>query len=100
MEDGRHLDRDPGSRDRLGFHPAGPALTTDFDFTNSPEAKRAQAILEDRKLADDSISETFVIVGEPGSLEDPAFADQVNGFITDLQDLGPMCSRRCRQPSR
>ncbi len=28
----------------------GPALTTDFDFTNSPEAKRAQQILEERQL--------------------------------------------------
>ena len=67
----------------------GPALTTDFDFTNSPEAKRAQATLEDRKLADDAITETFVVVGEPGALEDPAFNERVNGFITDLKDLGP-----------
>ncbi len=26
----------------------GPTLTTDFDFTNSPEAKRAQQILEEQ----------------------------------------------------
>src|SRR5688500_18199621 len=67
----------------------GPALTTDFDFTNSPEAKRAEQILEDRNLSEDVITETFVIVGEPGAIEDPAFSEQVNGFITELQGLGP-----------
>ena len=67
----------------------GPALTTDFDFTNSPEAKRAQELLEDRQLSEDVITETFVIAGEPGAIEDPAFTDQVNGFITELEGLGP-----------
>ena len=66
----------------------GPALTTDFDFTNSPEAKRAQQILEDRRLTEDVITETFVVVGDPGAIEDPAFADRVNGFIAELQGLG------------
>ena len=28
----------------------GPALTTDFDFTNSPEAKQADQILQERRL--------------------------------------------------
>jgi RND superfamily putative drug exporter len=67
----------------------GPALTTDFDFTNSPEAKRAQLLLEDRQLSDDAITETFVIAGEPGAIEDPAFAGKVDGFLTELQGLGP-----------
>jgi putative drug exporter of the RND superfamily len=67
----------------------GQALTTDFDFTNSPEAKSAQQILERGKLADDAISETFVVAGDAGAIEDPAFVERVNGFITGLQDLGP-----------
>jgi hypothetical protein len=67
----------------------GPALTTDFDFTNSPEAKRAEQILEDRRLTEDVISETFVVAGEPGAIEDPAFAERVNGLLADLQGLGP-----------
>ena len=46
----------------------GPALTTDFDFTNSPEAKRAQQLLEDRNLAEDVITETFVLAAEPGAI--------------------------------
>ena len=42
----------------------GPALTTDFDFTNTPEAKRAEQILEEQRLSNDLITETFVIAGE------------------------------------
>jgi RND superfamily putative drug exporter len=68
----------------------GPALTTDFDFTNNPEAKRAQSILEERKLTQDIITETFVVAGESaGAVEDPAFAERVNGLLGSLSDLGP-----------
>lgn len=68
----------------------GPALTTDFDFTNSPEAKQAQQILEERALEQDVVTETFVIVGDSeGAVQDPAFAEQVNGLLDDLRALGP-----------
>ena len=67
----------------------GPALTTDFDFTNSPEAKRAQQLLEDRQLTEEVITETFVVAGDPGAIDDPAFTGRVNGFITELHGLGP-----------
>ena len=68
----------------------GPALTTDFDFTNTPEAKRAQLILEERGLEEDIITETFVVAAdEPGVAEDPAFVDRVNELLDDLRALGP-----------
>ncbi len=68
----------------------GPALTTNFDFTNSPEAKRAQTILEDRKLEQNAVTETFVVAGPgDGAVDDPAFVERVNGLLTDLNDLGP-----------
>ena len=68
----------------------GPALTTEFDFTNSPEAKRALQILQDRQLEEDVITETFVVVGDSdGAVQDPAFADRVNKLLDDLQALGP-----------
>ncbi len=67
----------------------GPALTTDFNFTNVPEAKRAMQILEDENLAEDTVSETFVVAGEPGAIEDPAFVERVNGFIAELEGLSP-----------
>src|SRR5829696_4197309 len=39
------------------------ALTTDLDFTNNPEAKQAQQILEQRKLEQDIVPETIVMTG-------------------------------------
>ena len=68
----------------------GTALTTSFDFTNSPEAKRAQAILEERKLEENAITETFVVAGQDeGAVEDPAFVERVNALLADLNALGP-----------
>jgi RND superfamily putative drug exporter len=68
----------------------GPALTTDFDFTNTPEAKQAQQLLEERGLQDNSVTETFVVAGsEAGAVQDPAFEEKVNGLLTGLQALAP-----------
>ena len=66
-----------------------PALTTDFDFTNSPEAKQAQQILEERALEEDVVTETFVVVGGDGAVQDPAYAERVNALLADLKELGP-----------
>jgi RND superfamily putative drug exporter len=65
------------------------ALTTDFDFTNSPEAKQAQQILDQAKLEQDVIPETFVITGGEGAVNDPGFTATVNSALTDLRNLGP-----------
>ena len=68
----------------------GPALTTEFDFTNVPEAKRAQQLLEERQLEEDIVTETFVVTTDAdGGIQDPAFAEQVNGLLDDLSALGP-----------
>ncbi|MEP6757693.1 MAG: MMPL family transporter [Actinomycetota bacterium] len=66
----------------------GPVLTTDFDFTNNPEAKRAQQILAASNLKQDVIPETFVITGGDGAVQDPAFAATVNAALDDLRALG------------
>ena len=65
------------------------ALTTDFDFTNNPEAKQAKEILDQRKLEQDVIPETFVMAGPAGAVKDPAFVQQVNAALSDLRKLGP-----------
>jgi RND superfamily putative drug exporter len=64
------------------------ALTTDFDFTNNPEAKRAQEILEQRRLEQDVITETVVMTGGDGAVQDPTFANQVNAALDDFRGLG------------
>src|SRR3990170_689272 len=67
----------------------GPVLTTEFDFTNTPEAKEAQEILEERRLEQDIVTETWVIAGEAeGATDDPAFVERVNAVLTDLSALG------------
>jgi len=65
------------------------ALTTDFDFTNNPEAKQAKEILDQRKLEQDIIPETFVLAGPAGAVQDPAFVQKVNSALDDLRALGP-----------
>ncbi len=68
----------------------GPALTTDFDFTNTPQAKRAQQILEERRLEQDIVTETWVIASDAeGAVQDPAFIERVNGVLGQLSGLGP-----------
>ncbi len=75
----------------VGFGASGvllsKSLTTDFDFTNNPEAIRAQKILEQKKLEQDISPETFVLVGGQGATKDPQFADKVNAALNDLQGL-------------
>jgi RND superfamily putative drug exporter len=65
----------------------GDALTTDFDFTNNPEAKRAQQVLEERGLEQDITPQTIVMVGT--DVQDPAFVEQVNGALKDLDAIDP-----------
>src|SRR5215470_8157080 len=63
------------------------SLTTDFDFTNSPEAIQAQKVLEKEHLEQDISPETFVLVGGDGATSDPQFADKVNAALSDLRGL-------------
>lgn len=65
----------------------GPALTTEFDFTNSPEAKRAEQVLQKELTGPDHVTETFIVIGADTSIEDPAFADHVNDILGEIGDL-------------
>src|SRR6266511_3348762 len=77
----------------LGFGASGAllsdALTTDFDFTNNPEAIQAQKLLEQKQLEQDVSPETFVLVGGDGATTDPQFASTVNSALDDLRALDP-----------
>src|SRR5215207_6518840 len=67
----------------------GSALTTDIDFTNTPEAKEAQQILEQRRLEQDIVTENWIIAGpDEGAVEDPTFVENVNAALEDLNALG------------
>jgi len=77
----------------LGFGASGvllsDALTTDFDFTNNPEAIQAQKLLEQKKLEQDVTPETFVMTGPQGATTDPAFTQAVNAALNDIRGLDP-----------
>ena len=75
----------------LGFGASGVllsnALTTDFDFTNNPEAIQAQTLLQQKQLEQDVTPETFVMTGPQGATTDPAFTTMVNAALNDLRAL-------------
>ena len=77
----------------LGFGASGAllskALTTDFDFTNNPEAIRAQTLLQQKQLEQDVTPETFVMTGSQGATTDPAFTAKVNAALNDIRALDP-----------
>ena len=77
----------------LGFGASGvllsKALTTDFDFTNNPEAIRAQTLLQQKQLEQDVTPETFVMTGSQGATTDPAFTAKVNAALSDIRALDP-----------
>ncbi len=77
----------------LGFGASGVllsnALTTDFDFTNNPEAVQAQSLLQQKQLEQDVTPETFVMTGPQGATTDPAFTAQVNAALNDVRALDP-----------
>ncbi|MEA2556920.1 MAG: putative drug exporter of the superfamily [Actinomycetota bacterium] len=67
-----------------------PALTTRFDFTNSPEAKHAKEILDQRGLTQDIVTETFVVAADHnGAAQEPVFTQTVNDLLAGLAELEP-----------
>jgi RND superfamily putative drug exporter len=67
----------------------GSALTSDFDFTNEPEAVRAERLVEDRLRGPTKLRETFILQSEEATVEDPAFRGEVEALQADLMALGP-----------
>jgi RND superfamily putative drug exporter len=65
----------------------GPALTTEFNFTSTPEAKEADEILQRELTGPDRITETFVVVSDEVSVQDPTFAEHVNGLLGEIAAL-------------
>jgi RND superfamily putative drug exporter len=65
------------------------ALTTEFDFTNEPEAKRAERLVTEAFPGSDTLSELWVITGDAATTGDPAFVERVNSVLTQIGGLGP-----------
>jgi len=67
----------------------GGALTTEAGLTNNPEAKRAEALLEDRLRGPKRISETVIVSSTSATVDDPAYRAYVGEVRGRLQALGP-----------
>ncbi len=65
------------------------ALTTEFDFTNEPEAKRAERLVKEAFPGSDVVSELWVVTSENATVEAPVFAERVNSVLGQIADLGP-----------
>jgi RND superfamily putative drug exporter len=66
----------------------GNALTTDSDFTNTPESKAAQLLLDERLAASDGVDEIVLVRRAGASVDEPAFAQRVEAIASDLGEFG------------
>jgi RND superfamily putative drug exporter len=71
----------------------GDALTTDTDFTNEPEAKRAATILEERLRGPNEGTE-FVVVTAESTVSDPDYRAYVGELQSAIGELGPRVVQR------
>ena len=69
----------------------GDALTTEDDFTGTPESKAAGLLIDERMPATgeaDEIDEVLVVRGHGLSVDDPAFRSAVEGLVASAASLG------------
>ena len=64
-------------------------LTTEFGFTNNPESKRADKLLEERLRGPRSISGIIVVQSDALTVDDGAFKAKVEELLQQAVALGP-----------
>ena len=64
------------------------ALTTDFDFTDQPESKRAQTLVEDRLRGPETYSEIVVVTSTSGSAADDDFMAYIGELTGAISGIG------------
>src|SRR5918999_516458 len=65
------------------------ALTTDANFTNDPEAKRAAELVEDR-FGEEGVAEVFIVGSDSETVDSPAFERTVRGLQATATDEGAL----------
>ena len=65
----------------LAFTLLGDALTTGFDFTNNPEAKRADTLLEERLRGPRPVNEIVVVTSQEATVGDQRYRALVEGLF-------------------
>src|SRR5918996_2757082 len=61
-------------------------LTTNADFTNDPEAKRAADLVEER-FGNAGVTEIFLIKSDTETVADPGFEQKVRDFQASASDI-------------
>ncbi len=63
------------------------ALTTEFEFTNSPESERAFVLLEERLRGPTPANEAVIVRSDSLTVDDPAFRARVQAIFNELINL-------------
>jgi len=72
----------------LVFNLLGDVLTSEIDFTNNPESKRAYTLLEERLRDIKKANEIVIVRSETLTIDDPAFQGFVASLYSDIVALG------------
>ena len=64
-------------------------VTAEFDFTNTPESKRGDTLLENRLRGPKGTNEVVIIQSETRTVEEQEFGDAVLSLFDQLVALGP-----------
>ncbi len=67
----------------------GSALTTEFDFTDTPEAKEAQQLVDERLRGEAKITEFVVVTSAAATVQDPAYGGYVAELVATAEAMGP-----------
>lgn len=65
------------------------ALTTEFDFTDVPEAKKALLLVEEHLHGEEPWVELVAVHSQVDTVDDPTFQATVESLVTAVRDLGP-----------
>jgi RND superfamily putative drug exporter len=74
------------------------ALTTQAQFTNNPESKQAQQLLEQRLSGPRRANEVVIVRSESKTVTDPEFKAYVRRLVGDLDALGPVVVQQAVDP--
>ena len=74
------------------------ALTTQAQFTNNPDSKQAQQLLEQRLSGPRRANEVVIVRSESQTVTDPDFKAYVQRLVGGLDALGPAVVQQATDP--
>ena len=70
------------------------ALTTEFNFTNNPDSKRGNELLEERLRGPRTIAEVILVRSDTFTVDTAAFQDKVGEVFDRIEELGTDVTQR------